>query len=596
MATSTPHRSNPASSSHSADFTRPQEPQTPSNLNRTAKRQQRTLNVQPPPRLELGDNANTSTAARAIGGQLDAFEREAKIQRTVMFDFANAVDQFVASYKQQDQRTFAHEMCNRVVSFLTTSIYADTSNFVPLRVKSQPSGTNTTTSAPKSVSFAGMAKTLKNSGADFHSVSAPHSSHSGRIPTSNSGGASLVSSRRDSTTTSRDDRPRREDRRLLIPVEPSALLRRPEPFALRQELCASITGLTLAKIPTISPTRTGWSITPSDLTTRDLLTTQENMEIIMRVMHGKAVKRPELWYNYAVPGVPVSIHQLSVGTTTLTRETVTRELVAEEVFAQTQERPVDCRPSRLGANALTGKITWIASFLTPVRPFRLFNTSELSRLIDKKPQITRHDPGCQGFCNPAKCTRYARCNVCSTRIDQHVGPSGINCTGNPRCANCHGPFPAGHDHCPAAPKRKNGKIIRPTKKELDVIRRHGDRDFRDANTAPVDTAPVQDSQLQSQVQDPGTNVTKRKRGAVIAEYESAGLRGRSRGRSTTRPTTTTTTTIPSSQPSSSRPRRSTVTEKNLNLVGLSADSFIGAESDGPDELAQGMEIDNDSSC
>jgi hypothetical protein len=53
-----------------------------------------------------------------------------------MFNFTNAMDQFIASYKQQDQRTFAHEMCNRVVSFLTTSIYADTSNFVPLRVKS----------------------------------------------------------------------------------------------------------------------------------------------------------------------------------------------------------------------------------------------------------------------------------------------------------------------------------------------------------------------------------------------------------------------------------------------------------------------------
>jgi hypothetical protein len=179
----------------------------------------------------------------------------------------------VASYKQQDQRTFAHEMCNRVVSFLTTLIYADTSNFVPLRVKSQPSGTNTTTSAPKSVSFAGMAKTLKNSGANFHSVSAPHSSYSGRISTSNSGGASLISSRRDSTTTSRDDQPRREDRRLLILVEPSALLRRLEPFALRQELYTSITSLTLAKILTISPTRTRWSITPSNLTTRDLLTT-----------------------------------------------------------------------------------------------------------------------------------------------------------------------------------------------------------------------------------------------------------------------------------------------------------------------------------
>src|SRR5436190_11089075 len=101
---------------------------------------------------------------------------------------------------------------------------------------------------------------------------------------------------------------------------------------------------------------------------------------------------------------------------------------------------VNCRPSRHGANPLTGKITWIVSFLNPVRPFRLFNASELSKVIDKKPTNTRHDPGCQGFCNPAKCIRYARCSVCGTRLDQHEGPSGVNCTGKARCANCHGPF------------------------------------------------------------------------------------------------------------------------------------------------------------
>src|SRR5204862_2903913 len=117
--------------------------------------------------------------------------------------------------------------------------------------------------------------------------------------------------------------------------------------------------------------------------------------------------------------------------------------------------------------------------------------SELSKSIDKKSAITRHDPGCQSFCNPAKCTRYARCSVCSTRIDQHIGPSGANCTEKARCANCHGPFPAGHDFCPAAPRRKNGKIVKPTKKELDLVCHHGDREFQATNTsnAPAESTP-----------------------------------------------------------------------------------------------------------
>src|SRR2546423_1328451 len=58
------------------------------------------------------------------------------------------------------------------------------------------------------------------------------------------------------------------------------------PFTLRHELCSKITDLTLAMIPKITPTMTGWAIEPVDLTTRDLLATQENTEIIIRIFRG----------------------------------------------------------------------------------------------------------------------------------------------------------------------------------------------------------------------------------------------------------------------------------------------------------------------
>jgi hypothetical protein len=583
MAASTPKSSN--SSTQNADFTRPQEPQSPTNLNRTTKRHQRALNINAPPRLDLGSDARTSnTATTAIGGRLDAIEREAKLQRTVMYDFASTVDKFVSSYKQPEQRSFAHDMCNKIVSFLTTSLDADTngSTFVPIRVRSQPPGGTPSSSATKSASFADMAKTLKNSGADFRVAKA-----TGRAPTSIPGGVSPASA-----TTNSTNGKKREDRRLLIPVEPTALLQRPEPFALRQELCTKITGLTLASIPLIAPTRTGWAITPSDLTTRDLLLTKENTEIILRVLHGTAVKQPEIWHNYAVPGVPVTVHQLVSSAVTNTAG-----LIEEEVVAQTKERPISCRPSRHGANPLTGKITWIVSFLIPVRPFRLFNASELSKSIDKKSAITRHDPGCQSFCNPAKCTRYARCSVCSTRIDQHIGPSGANCTEKARCANCHGPFPAGHDFCPAAPRRKNGKTIKPTKKELDILRRHGDREFRDAHAnaphTPTDNI-LRSPQPQSQTQGLEVNVAaerlKRKRGSVISACENAGSQHKApSSQASSQASSQSPSLPPSSQPSSSRPRRSTVSGKNLNLANLSAQSLEVNE--------EGMEIDNpNSSC
>ena len=133
MAASTPNCS-PPSSQH-ANFTRPQEPQSPTNLNRTSKRQQRNLNVTAPPRLDLGGGANTvNTASKAIGGQLDALKREAKLQRSIMNAFASTVDQFVAQWKQPNERKLAHNIYNKVVNFLSTSLYADSSIYVSLRI------------------------------------------------------------------------------------------------------------------------------------------------------------------------------------------------------------------------------------------------------------------------------------------------------------------------------------------------------------------------------------------------------------------------------------------------------------------------------
>ena len=133
MAASTPNRS--LSSSQYADFTRPQEPQSPTNLNRTSKRQQRNFNVTTPPRLNLGGDANTvNTASKAIGGQLDALKRKAKLQCTIMNGFASTVDQFVAQWKQPDKRKLAYDICNKVVNFLSTSLYVDSSIYIPLRI------------------------------------------------------------------------------------------------------------------------------------------------------------------------------------------------------------------------------------------------------------------------------------------------------------------------------------------------------------------------------------------------------------------------------------------------------------------------------
>jgi hypothetical protein len=336
-------------------------------------------------------------------------------------------------------------------------------------------------------------------------------------------------------------------------------------------------GITLASVPLISPTRTGWAITPSDLSTRDLLSSQENIEIITRIFRAKTVKQPETWYNYAVPGVPSSFHSISgLGAATMIS---TAEIIEEEVVAQTTERPVSCRPSRYGPNPQTGKTTWIISFLTPVRLFRLFNASEPSKAIDKKTAISRYDLGCQGFCNPAKCTRYARYSIYSTRIDQYTGPSGLNCTEKVRCTNCHRPFPAGYDYCPAAPRRRNSRIIKPTKKELDALCRKGNRKYQEFNIpvpSPIYTLGqiYTNSQLQPQAPGPATaNITKSKKrkGIAVTIYEE----GSSQATSTTSLSPSPSLSAPtlSAPTSSSHSRQTTVTDRNLNIADLTSKSF-----------------------
>ena len=166
-------------------------------------------------------------ASIAISSQLDTIEHKAKIYYIVIVDFASNIDKVVSSYKQLEQRSFGHDMSNKIVSFLTTSLYVDSNDFVLLRIQSQPSR-GLSTPAPKSISFASMAKTLKNSRVDFHTTKAPSTSLSKRGLTSSLGSISLALLEKGST--------KQEDQQLLVPIEPSTLLQRLELFALWQEL------------------------------------------------------------------------------------------------------------------------------------------------------------------------------------------------------------------------------------------------------------------------------------------------------------------------------------------------------------------------
>ena len=54
------------------------------------------------------------------------------------------------------------------------------------------------------------------------------------------------------------------------------------------------------------------------------------------------------------------------------------------------------------------------------------------------------------------------------------------CTNPTQCANCSAPFKAGHLNCPAAPKKHNGRLVKPTKAALRTIRNIGQQSFLQA--------------------------------------------------------------------------------------------------------------------
>jgi hypothetical protein len=211
---------------------------------------------------------------------------------------------------------------------------------------------------------------------------------------------------------------------------------------------------------------------------------------------------------------------------------VTSELVTNEIIDQTGQSPARCAISRHGTNPATRTATWIASFKTEVAPFRLFNSECSSHLIKRRPRVTHHALGCQGWCNPLKCRKEPCCNTCGKEIRFHQDmPYGSECENAIKCAICNGPHKAG-DNCPAKPRVVHGRLIRPTTTQLRDMRAANaeiSRVAARANTvSPRETTPSPQSQSSRvsegvPIEEPSNSAPTRKRkGAAVDEYEKRG--------------------------------------------------------------------------
>ncbi|TGO06774.1 hypothetical protein BTUL_0567g00010 [Botrytis tulipae] len=246
------------------------------------------------------------------------------------------------------------------------------------------------------------------------------------------------------------------------------------------------------------------------------------------------MRRLEKWFMYAVPQVPHDFYHIEGAPAPMPTE-----LIKEEIIAQTGKQPVNYRLARSGVNPITKRATWIIGFNTAVSRFRLFNSSSYSVLLDKPREIQLHSTGCLGYCNPFTCNRASRCSTCGKLNTEHEGALvHQQCTRAAQCANCHGPFRAGHSNCPAAPRVYAKRRIVLTAKELAAVRAVGRKDYETLHRADIDEAEhTSESPLSPIVTTAETPITS---GARIIAYENERLSKRPRRLSTSLPIAPTT--------------------------------------------------------
>lgn len=553
---STPSRLPP---DRSARRTRDQGPESPSheNLRASTRPQQGLIRQAPPQRPDFGGvaiNGNSSSSvATAVTQHHQALQAAARARAHVTILIASAIDNCIASCSSPEQKKVALELQQRVIQALTSSSTSSSPTSSDASTSRDSSSDRSAGSRPNGrVTYADAARApqQRDNNATTRSAQSQQRSRSQSRPRPNTN---------PNPNTARA-RLQKEDPRIFISVPAWTRLQKPSPFAIRKAIVDSIQGLTLQDIPVASAIKTGWAITPASKAVRDELMTQENRKLMMRAVDGDSIRLPEQWINYAVQGVDSAYR-------TLGGESIptTKEMVAEEALSQTGQTPVDCRISRHGASA-NGLTTWIISYRQPVRSFRLFGTSDFAKEIRKHPAVQRHEDGCQGYCNSSRCTRAVRCINCSERKDGHEGPFGDLCTRDHKCANCYGPHRAGHQDCPAIPKRVSGKLIKPTKRELVAIRKIGLQATqrlqaelqRRLNEAQAPTEPENNSGHQAAAAPRATLTTTRPQppnpARRVADSNAAAP-------------------APAPSTSNSRPRRSQTGRVNLNLMELSANSF-----------------------
>lgn len=251
----------------------------------------------------------------------------------------------------------------------------------------------------------------------------------------------------------------KEDLRVLIRLDPNSPAWGKTGFAIRGLVCTTL-GLGAEKVPTAKVTATGWSLTTTDLVTRDLILNQKAK--FLPVLGALDADRSVRWSTYVVAGCPRQIKDYDGNIENMDAA------YKAEVLSQTGVKPVDVHPSKLPGNRTEDYGSVIVSFEKPIsHSWRLFGVSQPARLIKKKSPLTQCTR-CWDFHSTINCVRAVACAKCGSR--DHTRD---DCEAAARCAGCLGPHAADFPSCPARPKWENGAWKRLTKAERGKVRQVG---------------------------------------------------------------------------------------------------------------------------
>ncbi|WPJ61171.1 hypothetical protein SMAC4_13410 [Sordaria macrospora] len=163
------------------------------------------------------------------------------------------------------------------------------------------------------------------------------------------------------------------DGRVFLRLDKDSPFANADTFAIRKEV-QTLIRLAPTDIPGCHKVPTGFALVPKDDAARQTLLAHKD-EIGAR-FGCVQVKVPKKWVTYAVQNVPMTmrIGMVPVNTTTA---------IKDEVLVQTGQEPVALRPSQY-YHPGEAYATWLISFEKPVSPFRLFDVSNISRLVRKR--------------------------------------------------------------------------------------------------------------------------------------------------------------------------------------------------------------------